>query len=221
MTIEVVAEKGSGGPTAPRLRFRDTGEGMPPEVLEHAFEPFFTTKRAGKGTGLGLATVYGIVVQSGGTVTAESEPGAGTTFEISLPSAPAPESAADEAGPGAAPLDARPAVLVVEAQEVLRGLVVRALSEAGDRALGAADLDEGLRVASREGPVDLVLSDVATPEAGGIARADRIRAALPGAKVILMAEADARTPEADGVVRKPFRLEDLVRAARVARGDRR
>jgi PAS domain S-box-containing protein len=224
MTIEARAGRGESGTAAPAcLRFTDTGEGMPPEVLEHVFEPFFTTKAEGKGTGLGLSTVYGVVTQSGGSVTVESVPGQGTTFEVFLPPSAPPEG-------GSVPSSGKPVprgretLLVVEDQAVLRGIVVRALSEQGYRVLEAPGADEGLRLASLEGPrIDLVLTDVVMPGAGGWALVEALRAGHPGLKAIFMSGhgADALAPHgvADGSVRmlpKPFRLEDLAHAVREA-----
>ncbi len=222
MTIEARAGRGeSGAATHASLRFTDTGEGMPPEVLEHVFEPFFTTKAEGKGTGLGLSTVYGIVTQSGGAVTVDSVPGQGTTFEVSLPSSPIPEDAPGPRSERPVPRG-RETVLVVEDQAVLRGIVVRALSEQGYRVLEAADTDEGLRLAALESPrIDLVVTDVVMPGAGGLALIKALRAGRPGLKALFMsghgAEAIEPTGVADGDVRvlpKPFRLEDLARAVR-------
>lgn len=224
MTIEARPSRDASEGDAPaRLRFTDTGEGMPPEILEHVFEPFFTTKPEGKGTGLGLSTVYGVVTQSGGSVTVESVPGHGTTFEVSLPPSPPSD---DEPGPGAETPVPRggETLLVVEDQAVLRGIVVRALSEQGYRVLEATCADEGLRLASLGGArVDLVVTDVVMPGASGWALVDALRVDHPGLKAIVMsghgAEASA-PPEVDAgsvtLLPKPFRLEDLARAVREA-----
>jgi two-component system, cell cycle sensor histidine kinase and response regulator CckA len=227
MTIEARAERDGGGAALPaRLRFTDTGEGMPPEVLEHVFEPFFTTKAEGKGTGLGLSTVYGVVTQSGGSVTVESVPGRGTTFEVTLPPSP---PADDDPGSGSGmPVPrGQETLLVVEDQAVLRAIVVRALSEQGYRVLEAAGPDEGLRLAALEGPrIDLVLTDVVMPGAGGRALVEALRVDHPDLKALFMsghgAEALAPPGVANGNVRvlpKPFRLEDLARAVREALDD--
>ena len=125
LTIEARArEDAPGRPATALLRVTDTGEGMTPEVIAHIFEPFFTTKPEGKGTGLGLATVYGIVVQSGGAIEVDSVPGSGTTFEVSLP--PAPPAEIPLADDAAAPAPSgRETILVVEDQAVLRGVAAR------------------------------------------------------------------------------------------------
>ncbi len=125
LTIEARArEDAPGRPATALLRVTDTGEGMTPEVIAHIFEPFFTTKPEGEGAGLGLATVYGIVVQSGGAIEVDSVPGSGTTFEVSLP--PAPPAEIPLADDAAAPAPSgRETILVVEDQAVLRGVAAR------------------------------------------------------------------------------------------------
>lgn len=222
MTIEArPGDPGAGAGGAVMLRFVDTGAGMAPEVLAHLFEPFFTTKAEGKGTGLGLATVYGIVVQSGGSVTVDSAPGCGTTFEVALPAATPPRRSAEEPSAPAV-LRGRETVLVVEDQEVLRGIVVRALAESGYRVLEATDAGEAVRVALEgSAPVDLVLADVAMPGESGWTLVGRLRQARPSVRALFMSGrgADALPPAAasDPKVRlipKPFRLEDLSRAVR-------
>lgn len=219
LTIEAVRRGGEGAPVA--LRVSDTGEGMPPDVLSHVFEPFFTTKKAGKGTGLGLATVYGIVVQSGGSISVESAPGAGTTFEVLLPPAPA-EVPHEESGPSPK-ANGRETVLVVEDQDVLRGVVARALGESGYRVLEAADAGAALTLAARQAGVDLVLSDVVLPGESGCALVARLRERLGPIRVLYMSGEGAAALAAHGigpgearVIQKPFRLEDLGRAVREA-----
>ena len=154
------------------LTVRDTGTGMSPEVRARIFDPFFTTKEPGQGTGLGLATVYGIVSQHGGAVRVESEPGAGSQFFIYLP-----------AVPGAATVSAPPAprgvetILIVEDDALVRQLISRRLVELGYRVLEAADGEEALYLLEREGiRPDLLLCDIVLPGIGarqvaGVARA--------------------------------------------------
>jgi PAS domain S-box-containing protein len=150
-----------------RLRIGDTGVGMTPEVRAHVFEPFFTTKAPGKGTGLGLAMVYGIVKQSGGYVLVDSEPGRGTTFEIYFPrcadakEAPSAESAIENSS-------GTETILVVEDDVQVRNVAVRGLMAGGYRVLAAADGHEALGVAAREqGPVHLLVTDVMMPGLNG------------------------------------------------------
>ncbi|MGH7276736.1 MAG: ATP-binding protein [Candidatus Rokuibacteriota bacterium] len=169
------------------LQVSDTGSGMSPEVQAHIFEPFFTTTETGKGTGLGLATVYGIVKQHEGLVTVESAPGAGTTFRIYLKQVP---GAADRAAPHAA--EGRAAqgsetLLIVEDQNDLRELAREILTAAGYRVLAASDPGEGLALATRhDGPLHLLLTDVVMPQMSGRALAERVTAAHPEIKVLYM-----------------------------------
>ncbi|MDE2292717.1 MAG: hybrid sensor histidine kinase/response regulator, partial [Elusimicrobia bacterium] len=155
LCVETALEEASaqGAPRAPRrlegplvrLTVRDDGVGMTSEVKARAFEPFFTTKERGKGTGLGLAMVYGIVAQAGGEIEVESEPGRGTAVHIRLPLAAAPESraAVPEPAAGAAPRGTE-SVLLVEDEEAVRGLAARALRQAGYEVLCAGHGAEAL-----------------------------------------------------------------------------
>jgi CheY-like chemotaxis protein len=150
------------------LRVRDTGCGMSPEALEHLYEPFFTTKPRGKGTGLGLATVYGIVRRSGGQIAVASESGRGTAFSIWLPLAQGlPETApAPKARPG------RPGgsetVLVAEDDDDLRAVISAILRHDGYRVLEACGGPEALDVCGRHaGPIHLVVADVVMPQMSG------------------------------------------------------
>ena len=154
----------------------DTGHGMDDVTLDQLFEPFFTTKPAGLGTGLGLATVYGIVKQSGGYVWAESTPGEGTTFTVGLPLVESGRAAV--ASPEAeveSPPEPGGTVLVVEDEEGVRQLAGRILSARGYRVLDARNGEEALAVMDRVGEVDLVLTDVVVPDLGTGELARRVR----------------------------------------------
>ena len=203
----------------------DTGMGMAPEVRARAFEPFFTTKEKGRGTGLGLATCWGIVRDAGGTIEIESMPGEGTVVRVILPSVaeraqPVPgEDAAEPAGA------AGKTVLVVEDEAQLRALAERTLARAGFRVLTAADGVAALEVLARgDAAVDVVLSDVVMPRLGGPELARRIRAERPTARILFMtgyAEGDAFGTDTGAVsdievLRKPFTPAELVRAVRRA-----
>jgi PAS domain S-box-containing protein len=169
------------------LAVTDTGCGMDEKTKARIFEPFFTTKPAGRGTGLGLSTVYGIVKQSGGNIWLYSEPGKGTTFKIYLPAVHAlPEDigrgapAAVDAGPGGT-------VLVVEDDEQLRRLTHRALDALGYTVLEADRGKTALEIARRhKGRIDLLLTDVVMPDTNGRKLAETLRASRPGLKTLYM-----------------------------------
>ena len=170
------------------LTVSDTGVGMNEDTKIHLFEPFFTTKPAGRGTGLGLSTVYGVVKQSGGHIFVTSEPGKGSTFRICLPWAAAPEAALPQA-PANAAADARghETVLVVEDQAEVRRLVSSALGSFGYRVLEAAGGPEALALSERHaGRIDLLLADVVMPGMSGKEVAQNLAPLRPGMKVLFM-----------------------------------
>jgi len=163
----------------------DTGSGMPPEVMEHAFDPFFTTKAPGEGTGLGLATVYGIITGAGGAVSLYSEPARGTTLRALFPALdgshlPTGADAAEEA-PRA---EGERTVLVVEDQAPLRAITARILTRAGYRVLTAGSGPEALSVAAAAGAIDVLLTDVVMPEMLGTVLAHTMMESRPELKVI-------------------------------------
>jgi CheY-like chemotaxis protein len=204
------------------MRVRDSGKGMAPDVAERAFEPFFTTKASGEGTGLGLATVYGIVTQAGGSVSISSEPGLGTTVTVLLP-------VGDEAAPAAAPV-ATPTVtsghgetlLVVEDEAALRDVAGRILSGAGYRVLAADGGPQALELAARhEGEIDLLVSDVVMPGMLGKELAERLVDARPGTRVLYMSGYAQPVLASQGtldpgvaLLEKPFTAHDLLNAVR-------
>ena len=209
-----------------RLTVADTGTGVDDETLPHLFEPFFTTKPSGHGTGLGLATVYGIVQQSGGCVRVYSEPGKGCRFEIHLPCAEGP---AEPVSPSAVELlqpqrDAT--VLVVEDQAGVRRLASQSLRARGYHVLEAASGDEALRFAEAvEGRCQLVVTDVAMPGMSGTALADQLRACWPSIKVLFMSgypnEVILRHGLQNGDVhylQKPFTPSELAEKVREVMG---
>ncbi|MDX2263251.1 MAG: PAS domain S-box protein [Gemmatimonadales bacterium] len=168
------------------LAITDTGIGMPPEVLERVFEPFFTTKEVGKGTGLGLAMVFGIVQQSGGSIHVYSEPGRGSTFKVYLPMVSEVLSAA---APEEKSFDVRgtETVLLVEDEDAVRRLARRILSMHGYLVLSAGDGEEAMRVAeSHEGAIDLLLTDVVMPNLSGPELARALGARYPALKLLFM-----------------------------------
>jgi signal transduction histidine kinase/CheY-like chemotaxis protein len=173
------------GPYA-MLAVTDTGHGMDATVRAHLFEPFFTTKEVGKGTGLGLATVYGIVKQSGGYISVFSEPGKGSSFKIYLPRI--------EAAPASAPASSRAGaargnetVLVVEDEPAVLSLSCRALEAQGYVVLSATDAEAAERIVERHGgTIHLLLTDVVMPGLSGRELADRLAAKRPGIRVLYM-----------------------------------
>ncbi|QGM92978.1 PAS domain-containing protein [Methylocystis rosea] len=202
------------------VEVEDSGSGIPADVKEKIFEPFFTTKEVGKGTGLGLSTVFGIVKQSGGFISVDSEIGRGTVFRIFLPryvpeeketsqKADTPKVAADYTGQGV--------VLLVEDEDSVRSIGARALSSRGFTVLEAATGMEALEVVERvDGKIDLIVSDVVMPEMDGPAMFAELRKRGVAAKVIFVSgyaeEAFAKNlPEGDfGFLAKPFSIKQLI-----------
>jgi two-component system cell cycle sensor histidine kinase/response regulator CckA len=188
------------------VKVSDTGTGMPLEVQERVFEPFFTTKPKGEGTGLGLATVYGIITQAGGAVRIYSEPGLGTTLTVLLPytdrdAQMAPSSQAEPEG------GAGKVVLVVEDEAALREVTRRMLDRAGYRVLTAASGLEALDIAAREqGPIDVLLTDVVMPHILGREVSDRLRALQPGVRVLFMSGYAHGLLSAQGVLERGLNL---------------
>ncbi|MBT0654597.1 PAS domain-containing hybrid sensor histidine kinase/response regulator [Geomobilimonas luticola] len=168
----------------------DTGEGMPPEVMERVFEPFFTTKAAGKGTGLGLSMVYGIIKQSGGYITVESTVGAGTTFSLYLPLVEEdlhPDEERQEEQPQP-PSQTNATVLVVEDEESIRSFIREILDESGCNVLLAASPEEALRVmeTTLHPPLDLLITDMVMPGMNGSQLAHILRERQPDLRVLFM-----------------------------------
>ena len=169
------------------LSVKDTGHGMDAATITHIFEPFFTTKEVGKGTGLGLATVYGVVKQSGGFIWVISSPGMGTTFEIYLPQASGPVSKPDlEIKPSAIPSGSE-TILVAEDEAGVRELACQFLRVKGYTVLDAKDGHEALEIAGRHsGPIHLLLSDMVMPKMNGGELAGRLKAIRPKIRVAFM-----------------------------------
>ena len=206
------------------LTVRDDGCGMDRVTRERIFEPFFTTKAPGKGTGLGLPTVHGIVHQHGGCIELTSTPGEGTTVTLALPLA---ERQA-EPTPAAEPVPALAAtgatVLLVEDEPSLLPLVRLMLVELGYRVLAAASAPEALQLArEHRGAIDLLVTDLVLPGTGGRELADTLQAARPGLRVLCMSGHALHAAGSKGggerpafFLQKPFRLEELDRAVRAA-----
>jgi PAS domain S-box-containing protein len=221
-TTDVEAAGGEGAPPRPLIELCvcDTGSGVPPEVRERIFEPFFTTKEKGKGTGLGLSVVYGIVKQSGGAITVESEPGKGSRFRLLLPAVAAAPDAVDAPTPFVDGQQGHETILVAEDEEGVRGFVSNVLRSGGYTVLEAANGREALEIAGRRlEPIHLLLSDVVMPEVGGVELAERFSVARPEAAVLMMTGYTDRPlpPEiADAILMKPFTPTGLLGRVRQA-----
>lgn len=208
-----------------RLAFSDNGTGMNLETKSHIFEPFFTTKAQGKGTGLGLATVYGIVKQSDGYIWVYSEPGVGTTFKIYLPAVMTADVAAEPVAP-VIPTDLRgtETVMLVEDDETVRNLAIRAFNDNGYRVLTASNGQEALELLEEySGPLDLILTDVIMPKMGGRDLIEKLTTLHPGLKVIFISgytdwavEHRAFLKPGQAFLQKPFTTSHLIRKVRQA-----
>ena len=200
----------------------DTGPGVDEETRAHVFEPFFTTKPRGKGAGLGLSTVYGIVTQSGGTITAESEPGRGTTFRIYLPEVTTPADAA----PPPESVGARPrgteTILVVDDEDSVRQLACQILRKSGYTVIEASGGTSALRECRDSGDeVDLLLTDVVMPGMNGRELANAASALCPTLKVLYMSGFADHAIVHDGILDpgiaflpKPLTVDTLTRSVR-------
>ena len=200
-----------------RLTVSDDGHGMDREVQAHIFEPFFTTKETGKGTGLGLATVFGIVKQNKGFIDVYSEPGLGATFRIHLPALPGVEELAREprhplpkAGTGT--------ILVVEDDDALRELIPAMLEHLGYRVVTTASPAEALTLCAQEAGLDLLLTDVIMPEMSGRQLGDEVLKLRPGLRILYMSGYTSEMISSKGVleagihfIQKPFSMNELGR----------
>ena len=203
------------------IELRDTGIGMTADVVAHIFEPFFTTKAQGKGSGLGLAAVFGFMRQSGGHIDVDSEPGAGSTFRLYLPR---DRGIADPDRPEAHPDrgDGHEAILVVEDNAKLRAVAVKQLAALGYRVRAADNAQSALAILAQPEPIALLLTDVVMPgEIDGLELARRAVAQRPGLRVLLTsgfprARAGAAAPPVSGhrLLSKPYRRGELARLVR-------
>jgi CheY-like chemotaxis protein len=201
------------------LTVADAGTGMDAEVQSHIFEPFFTTKEMGKGTGLGLATVYGVIKQSGGYIFVESEPGRGAQFKIFLPRVEGSAIELEPAAPSQKTHGSR-TILIAEDEAALRKLTRNTLKHLGYAVLGASNGTEAIEIASRcNSHIDLLLTDVVMPGMSGRELAQRLASTRPDMKILYM------TGYTDGVIaehgvleagisvlRKPFTHAQLIQS---------
>ena len=220
LTIEVAyGEVDEGAAPMATMAVTDTGTGMAAETLDHIFEPFFTTKGPGKGTGLGLSTAYGIVKQSGGTVTAQSEPGRGSTLTVILPRVDQPpRDLPQEVGRTNMAGRKTGTILVVEDDRGVRRFVSRVLEAAGYVVRAASDGSAAIAAAASE-PVQLLVTDVVMPGMGGREVALKLAASQPGIRVLYMSGHTDKGIVLDGVLEpdiqflaKPFTAEALLAA---------
>jgi CheY-like chemotaxis protein len=189
------------------LEVVDTGSGMAPEVVARVFEPYFTTKAVGKGTGLGLATVHGIVQHAGGEITIDSELGRGTTFRVSLPKTDLAPETERSLAPNAA---ASGRVLLVDDDDQLRRLTERMLRKAGYHVVPAANGPEALAAARRE-TFDILLTDMVMPGMSGRDLARELVAEHPQIRVVFMSGYHAASPMPDWqFIAKPFDRQILL-----------
>jgi len=204
------------------LGVSDDGAGMDPETLSKIFEPFFTTKGVGKGTGLGLATVYGIVKQNGGFIDVQSHPGQGTTFRIYLPRFAGEPAAARAAAMAQPALRGKETILVVEDEPLLLELAQEMIQMQGYNALAANSPGAAIRQ-SRAHPdtIDLLVTDVVMPEMNGRELADKLAALHPGLRCLFMSGYTADVIAHHGVleegvhfIQKPFTAQALAAKVR-------
>lgn len=203
------------------LTISDTGTGMAKEVLKHIFEPYFTTKEKGKGTGLGLATCYGIIKQAEGQISVYSEVGHGTTFKIYLPRMEAGQSVEEETSPKRKDpgICATKTILVVEDDSMVRRLVVTCLKSCGYTLLVAHSSEEAIRVMTADNPpkADLLLTDVVMPKMNGKELADALKTVAPEMRVVFMSGYTKNAIVHNGslahgvaFIQKPFSVDNLL-----------
>jgi two-component system, cell cycle sensor histidine kinase and response regulator CckA len=220
----VMGETVPGVPAGPyvEVAVADTGKGMPPEVVALIFEPFFTTKGVGEGTGLGLAVVHGIVQGHNGHIRVETQVGKGSTFRVLLPAVPSARLSEAMAKPGSAPPRGTEKVLLVEDDAEVRKLTRRTLESLGYTVREAANGEQGLAEADRDGkPIDLLVTDVVMPRMGGRQLAERLMARHPRLKVLYLSGYTDDAVVRHGVesarmpfLSKPYTLDDLARKVR-------
>lgn len=202
------------------LTVRDTGAGVPEDVMQHLFEPFYTTKASGKGTGLGLATIYGIARQNAGFVEVDSEPGRGTTFRVYLPRATQAEPEEVEAQPAPQAVGGTETVLLVEDETAILNLVTLILQHYGYTVLAAASPGEALAIAAdHPGSIDLLITDMVMPEMSGRALRDALQPLRPDIRTLFISGYTTDALAEDGILgsRAGFLQKPFSRAALAVR----
>ena len=222
MDAAAAAARGASPGTYVEITVADTGSGMNETTRRRVFEPFFTTKEPGKGTGMGLATVFGIVKMSNGWIDLHSEPGHGATFRLYFPSIEAGATADDSSGTSGAVAGGSETILLVEDDPAVRAFSRRCLTDLGYAVIEASGGQQALRLArAHDGPIDLLLSDVVMPGIRGPELAQRLAKLRPGIKTVLcsgfpgedLADGDGRR---GSYLAKPYSVEALGRAVRTA-----
>jgi PAS domain S-box-containing protein len=225
--VDVESPAGRGLDVAPGphvlLSIADTGVGMTDATRRRIFEPFFTTKERGKGTGLGLASVFGIVKQSDGAIQVTSAPGSGSQFDLYFPAALGAPEVAGPAGLSRRAPGGSETIMLVEDEAAVRALAQTILSRSGYTVLAAASADDAARLAAEHPPVDLLLTDVVMPGASGPTIHRRLSERQAGLRVLYMSGFAEEAIAEHGIVRsgvpflpKPFTAPDLTRAVRAA-----
>jgi signal transduction histidine kinase/CheY-like chemotaxis protein len=217
-TIRMIGRRAGSPLPHVSLVIEDTGTGMSEATLAKVFEPFFTTKELGRGTGLGLSTAYGIVEQHGGTLSATSEVGRGSRFEVTLPCADAISSSQPKRARRITSRQ-REAVLLVEDEPMVLGVSKRLLASAGFRVIAASGPEEAIALAARHPEIELVVTDVVMPVMNGVQMFEQLAKVLPGAGVLYLSGYDNEVLAPQGVLaedvellRKPFTPSDLIAA---------
>jgi signal transduction histidine kinase len=226
-SVEIDAEYAASHPDARpgphvMLAVSDNGSGMSVETLSHIFEPFFTTKELGRGTGLGLATVYGIVRQSGGHLAVYSEVGRGTSFKIYLPRVVEAAEEAQAATRSEAARTGQETILLIEDEDGLREVLVEQLQEGGYTVVTGTDAEAALEAAERHpDPIHLVIADVVLPKTSGGSVVKRLRARRPDVRVLFMsgytrsaAAQNGPIDAGEAFLQKPFSLDTLLQKVR-------
>lgn len=211
------------------LSVQDTGSGISEDIRAKIFEPFFTTKGQGQGTGLGLSTVYGIVVQAGGSISVSGEVGRGTTFTLALPQCHEPDGEGTATSPVPSPHKGSETILLVEDDSSVRGLVRELLAGEGYHVLEAYNAESALHIfQSFQEPIHLVLTDIVLPDLSGVELLNRLKTLRPMTQVLCMSgypkvagnpdtmgsSQDHRVPFSIPFISKPFQLMNLIRKIR-------